>query len=81
MNASTESQPATEAQILAFRQRVLAGETLEEAEVRSALMAFRQKRMTAAEQSATKKSKAGPTRSAEELKSLFGAPVTKTDAQ
>lgn len=65
---------ATEAQILQFRQRILAGEQLSEEELRSAFEAFRQKRRTAAEQGAKSKSKAGPARTAEELASLFRSP-------
>lgn len=66
---------ATEEQILQFRQRVLAGEELNETELRASFEAFRQKRRSAAEATKTSKSKAAPARSVAELSNLFKAPV------
>jgi hypothetical protein len=65
--------------ILEFRQRVLSGEQLSENELREAVQALRAKRQLAAEMAGTKRSSTKvvvPTRSAEDLKALFGAPVT-----
>lgn len=67
---------ATEEQIIQFRNRIREGGQLTEDELRAGLAALRAKRRLAAEQATTKKSKAAPARSAEELMGLFKGQAT-----